>query len=181
MKNATRLLLLLAVAAMLLAAGCTQQQPAPAATPAPAVTPAPAASKPADTIGVAASPLGTILVDAQGKTLYYFAKDVPGNGASACAGQCAAIWPAFPAGTVQVSPPLDPAEFSSITRADGATQTTYYGRPLYYYASDTKPGDANGEGFNNLWYIANVSGTLPVVTTPTAAFHPLSPTGGGSY
>ncbi|MGB8821142.1 MAG: hypothetical protein WCC68_08150, partial [Methanoregula sp.] len=44
--------------------------------------------------------------------------------------------------------------------------TTFMGRPLYYFANDTKPGDTNGEGFNNLWYVANITGTVPVAPTP---------------
>jgi hypothetical protein len=46
-------------------------------------------------------------------------------------------------------------------------QTAFMGRPLYYYSGDKKPGDTNGQGFNNLWYVANVTGSVPAVTTVT--------------
>ena len=38
------------------------------------------------------------------------------------------------------------------------------GRPLYYFADDVKPGDVKGQGFNDVWYVANISGTVPGVT-----------------
>jgi len=146
MKNTTLFLLLLVVISILFIAGCTQQQ-----TVQP--TPQPTTVKPADTIGTASSSLGTILVDAQGKTLYYFANDIPASGTSSCNGQCAVVWPVFSADTIKVSSPLDPADFGSITRADGKKQTTYYGWPLYYYQADTKPGDVNGENVLKVWFV----------------------------
>jgi uncharacterized protein YgiB involved in biofilm formation len=67
---------------------------------------------------------------------------------------------------VVVSPPLASSDFSSFTRTDGIKQATYKGRPLYFYNADTKPGDTKGQGVNNVWFIANVSGTVPAVTVP---------------
>ncbi len=146
MKNTTLVLLLLFVISTIFIAGCTQQQQVQP-------TPQPTTVKPADTIGTASSPLGTILVDSQGKTLYYFANDISSSGTSACTGQCAVVWPVFSADTIRVSSPLDPADFASITRADGTKQTTYYGWPLYYYQADTKPGDVNGENVLKIWFV----------------------------
>jgi len=103
-------------------------------------------------VKVTGSSVGTILTDAQGKTLYYFANDIPSKGTSACNSQCAALWPPFSAGTVSVSSSLDAAAFDTITRADGTKQTTYKGWPLYYYARDAKTGDVNGENFLNVWF-----------------------------
>jgi len=144
----TTMLILLIIAAVLIA-GCAQQpvQPTPQPTPQPTATPS------ADTIRTSASPLGTILVDARGMTLYYFANDIPASGASSCSGQCAVVWPAFSVDSVKVSAPLDPADFSSITRADGTKQTAYYGWPLYYYQADTKPGDTGGENVLKVWFV----------------------------
>ena len=45
----------------------------------------------AATVGVATTPLGRILVDAGGRTLYLFEKDKPGR--SLCSGACAGYWP----------------------------------------------------------------------------------------
>jgi predicted lipoprotein with Yx(FWY)xxD motif len=46
-------------------------------------------------------------------------------------------------------------------RGDGATQVTYHGHPLYYFISDAKPGDTNGEGstaFGAGWDVLSPSG-----------------------
>ena len=43
-------------------------------------------------------------------------------------------------------------------------QTAFMGRPLYYFSDDAKPGDVKGQGFNDVWYVANITGTIPVVT-----------------
>jgi predicted lipoprotein with Yx(FWY)xxD motif len=109
---------------------------------------------------------GKTLVDSKGMTLYFFTKDVPGSGKSSCSGQCAATWPVFSGDVIAVSPPLASSDFSSFARDDGIKQATYKGRPLYYYNADTKLGDTKGQGINNVWFIADVSGTVPAVTIP---------------
>ncbi|MHB8163505.1 MAG: hypothetical protein ACYDDV_04040 [Methanoregula sp.] len=168
MKNQPVILLILAVTGMLILAGCAQPSMSPS-TQLP--TPQPTAVKPADTIMTASSPLGTILVDSAGKTLYYFANDVPASGKSACTGQCAVIWPVFSAGSVQVSSPLDPADFATITRADGTMQTTYYGRPLYYYQADVRPGDVNGENVNKIWFAMKPDESVLIAQSPALGMY----------
>ena len=164
MKKIVYPLILLLLAGAILFAGCNQSQ-APAAPATPAPVP--------DTIKLAQNPqYGQILVDASGKTLYYFAKDTPGAGTSTCAGTCLAIWPAFHVTAVKISPPLNTADFGEITRADGQKQTTWKGRPLYSYANDAASGDAKGYGINNLWYVISPSGIVtlaPTTTTSTPA------------
>ena len=170
-KTTTLFFLVLAIAAMLLIAGCTQQQQqvqTPVAAPA---TPAPTAMQPADTIQTAGSPLGTILTDSRGMTLYYFANDLPASGASSCTGACAGVWPAFSAGTIQVSSPLSPADFGSITRADGTYQTTWHGWPLYYYQADKKPGDVNGENVLLTWFVAKPGENVLIAHTPALGLY----------
>ena len=152
MKNTRFFFLVLAITAAVLIAGCSQQAPpAPPSTPQP--TPEPTSIKTAGTIGTGGSPYGTILVDSLGKTLYYFADDIPGSGKSTCTAECAALWPAISADTAKMTAPLIPADFGSITRADGSEQTTYHGRPLYYSRSDSHPGDINGENVRNIWFV----------------------------
>lgn len=72
MKNVTMAILLAVVISVLFIAGCTQSQPAQP-TEQPTAVPT---VQPADTVKTADTTLGKIIVDAQGKTLYYFANDV---------------------------------------------------------------------------------------------------------
>jgi predicted lipoprotein with Yx(FWY)xxD motif len=95
--------------------------------------------------------LGNYLVDENGKALYWFAKDSAGM--SACSGNCLKAWPAFHAGSVVVPSALNPSDFGTITRADGALQTTYKGYPLYYWVKDTKRGDVTGQDVGKVWFV----------------------------
>jgi predicted lipoprotein with Yx(FWY)xxD motif len=184
LKNRTLLVILIA-AVLVLAAGCTQQapaQPAPAQQPVLTASPVPVAPLP-DSVKVSATSFGNILVDARGRTLYFYAGDVQGSGVSSCTGGCAPVWPVFSADAIRVSPPLNAADFGSITRPDGSKQTSYKGRPLYYFSNDLNPGDINGSGIDKLWNLANIPGTVittPPTTIPTPTHTPgLAGSGGG--
>jgi predicted lipoprotein with Yx(FWY)xxD motif len=94
---------------------------------------------------------GTILVDAQGRSLYTFDKDT--GGTIACTDACASTWPpVISAGTPSGVPGLGVAK-----RPDGTSQVTYNGKPLYRYSGDAKAGDTNGDGVGGVWHIAKVS------------------------
>ena len=177
MKNRIFIMGLLLLAGAILFAGCTQPQTGPT-TPVPtttASTATPAPTTPASvtyTITVVSNPqYGEILADANGRTLYYFLKDTPNSGMSACTGACPGIWPAFSAGNIQVSEPLRASNFGTITLSGGTVQTTYLGWPLYYYSGDTAPGDTKGYGVLNIWYVMAPAGVVtmtPTTTIPTA-------------
>lgn len=100
------------------------------------------------------SGIGDFLTDGNGMTLYYFANDTVGK--SNCTGACATIWPAFYASNMNVGANLNAADFGTITRSDGATQTTYDGWPLYNYSQDAQAGDTNGQGLGGIWFVAAV-------------------------
>lgn len=104
---------------------------------------------------VAASDLGEILVDSDGDTLYLFTPDEQGD--SSCYDQCETNWPPL-VGEVAAGEGLDPALLGSTTRTDGSVQVTYNGWPLYYFAGDSAPGDANGQGINNVWFVVSPAG-----------------------
>ena len=92
---------------------------------------------------------GKALVDLNGMTLYVFDRD--GSGKSNCDSQCTVSWLPFIADTdAQAS-----GSFSFITRDDGRKQWAYKGKPLYTWAMDKKPGDANGDGMNKVWHLAS--------------------------
>jgi predicted lipoprotein with Yx(FWY)xxD motif len=49
----------------------------------------------------------------------------------------------------------------TIKRADGSTQATYNGHPLYTYVGDTSAGQGNGNNLNlngGLWRVVPASG-----------------------
>lgn len=128
---------------------------APETTAAPATTAAQEAG--GATVAVASSALGDILVDAEGRTLYAFTKDKGDQ--SACSGDCANSWPAL-TGTATAGTGAQASLLSTSMQADGNSQVTYDGRPLYYFAGDTKPGDTNGQAVGNVWFAVAADGAL---------------------
>lgn len=102
--------------------------------------------------------LGDILVDAGGMTLYRFDADTQGSGESACTDGCADTWPPLtvddePSAGDGISAPL-----TTFDRGDGTTQMAADGWPLYYFASDGSPGDAKGQGVNDVWWVVGPDG-----------------------
>jgi len=89
--------------------------------------------------------MGTILVAASNShTVYTFNSDSPG--ASKCNGGCATTWPplTIASGVTPTGGPGVTGQLGTITRGDGSVQVTYKGLPLYFFHSDTKPGDTMG-------------------------------------
>lgn len=112
------------------------------------------------------SGLGKILVDGKGQTLYIFYRDHY-SGRSKCNSECANVWPPLLLPTGVTKPVAAGSAKSSLLattrRSDGTLQVTYKGWPLYRFALDTGPGDAAGEGLNNLgglWYVLKPSGAV---------------------
>jgi predicted lipoprotein with Yx(FWY)xxD motif len=101
--------------------------------------------------------LGPILVDGAGRTLYLFTKDQPGQ--SNCTGQCLQAWPPLiTQGSPQAGAGVDAAQLGSVALADGRRIVTYHQKPLYYWAGDTAPGDATGQGVNGVWFVVTADG-----------------------
>lgn len=107
---------------------------------------------------------GLYLVDSEGRTLYFFAKDY--NGSSSCYGTCAEHWPIFYVENPKIAPGLSPDDFGVVVRKDGSKQLTYKGWPLYYFAGDMKPGDINGDGIKGVWFVAKPDYTVLVAVKP---------------
>jgi predicted lipoprotein with Yx(FWY)xxD motif len=124
-------------------------------------------AKPAYTMMIASRPkTGSYLTDGTGRALYVWTKDIT-PGTSSCTGTCIATWPAFWVDDLVAPSVVKPADFSTIIRGDGSKQWAYKGRPLYYYSADKDAGDLYGDGLNNIWFAANVTGILPAPVTPT--------------
>jgi predicted lipoprotein with Yx(FWY)xxD motif len=111
-------------------------------------------------VAIAKSPLGSILVDGKGITLYDFVKDK--GTTSVCYGACAALWPPFltngkPVAGLGVRASL----LGTTKRKDGKLEVTYGGHPLYYFVSDRKPGQTTGQGVNQFggpWWVLSAAG-----------------------
>ena len=99
----------------------------------------------------------TVVTNAKGLTLYWFAPDTATT--SKCTGACAQIWPPV-AGPATAGQGVT-GKLGTITRSDGSAQATYNGHPVYTYAADTAPGQNNGNGINlngGVWHEVTVSG-----------------------
>lgn len=97
--------------------------------------------------------LGDYLIGANGMTLYTFANDEPG--VSNCADECTDNWPPL---TVAANDRLAAGagiegELATIEREDGGLQVTYNEMPLYFFAEDEAPGDTNGQGAGERWFV----------------------------
>ncbi len=106
---------------------------------------------------------GDILVGPDQLTLYMFDQDTQGDGASACYDDCAAAWPPVTA-TDPVAGDAVTAELTTFEREDGTAQVAANGWPLYYFAQDEEPGDVEGQGANDVWWVLRPDGT-PVKPT----------------
>jgi predicted lipoprotein with Yx(FWY)xxD motif len=146
--------LTLLVACALLLAGCGDDAQEPPA----GEQEQPQEAAPA-TIEVASSPLGDILVDSDGMTLYMFVPDQDQNGEPTCYDDCAATWPPLEAaGEPTVGEGLDQSLLATAERTDDTTQVTYNGLPLYNFSGDEAAGDTNGQGLSDVWWVVSADG-----------------------
>jgi len=90
-----------------------------------------------------------VLVGSNGMTLYTFDRDTAGSGKSVCNGPCATNWPPLMAADSDQAS----GDYSIVTRTDGKKQWAMKGKPLYYWAKDTKPGDKTGDNVLNVWHV----------------------------
>jgi predicted lipoprotein with Yx(FWY)xxD motif len=110
------------------------------------VSAAPASAEDYGPFKVGDSSAGKVLVDSKGMTLYTFDKD--SGGKSMCNGDCAKAWP--PAMAMAGDKPV--GDLTIIKRDDGTMQWADDGKPLYTFVKDTKPGDATGDKFKDVWH-----------------------------
>lgn len=109
------------------------------------------------TLELGESDVGEHLVDGDGNTVYLFTPDEQGQ--PTCTDSCADNWPPVTAdGEVDVGDELDQELVGSTAREDGTEQVTYNDWPLYHFANDAEPGDVNGQGANDVWFVVNADG-----------------------
>jgi predicted lipoprotein with Yx(FWY)xxD motif len=149
--------ILLTVAACSSSSGASSA-PSVAASTAPSAAASTASGGESYTIAVASGSVGAYLTGEDGKTLYTFTPDSANT--STCVDACAAKWPPF---TVESDDTLKAGDgvtgaLTTFARADGKMQVAYGGKPLYYFAADSKAGDTTGQGVGGKWYVATPSG-----------------------
>jgi predicted lipoprotein with Yx(FWY)xxD motif len=119
-----------------------------------------AAAKGGARVALAKTPLGRILVDSKGITLYDFVVDK--GTTSACYGACAALWPPLLThGKPVAGPGVKASLLGTTKRKDGKLEVTYGGHPLYYFVSDRRPGKTTGQSvdqFGGPWWVINAKG-----------------------
>jgi predicted lipoprotein with Yx(FWY)xxD motif len=173
-----------AVGVALLAAACSSGSSSTAAAgPASsAAASSPAAASGASTSGAtvittASSSAGTFLTTSSGRAVYLWVKDT--GDTSACSGACAGAWPPVTTtGTATAAGSAKASDLGTITRSDGTKQVTYDGHPLYYFAGDSGPGTATGQGsdsFGAKWWLV-----APTGSDVTAAVSSFTASGSGS-
>jgi predicted lipoprotein with Yx(FWY)xxD motif len=148
------------------------------------------------TVNLRATPLGKVLVNANGRTLYLFRHDKGTK--STCYGACATDWP--PLLTKLAKPTVGTGVKASLIgttmRKDGKRQVTYRGHPVYRFFLDKRAGQTNGQGntfFGGKWYVMNAQGlaivksagamttTSGTTTSGTTTTNPYPGGGGGGY
>ncbi|HSS42908.1 MAG TPA: hypothetical protein VLK37_10230 [Solirubrobacterales bacterium] len=168
MSRAAYALCLLAALAVA-AAGCgestsgvaTGENPTPTTTTAPETSDQPKKGAWGVVFAAEGEPLGLILYDLSGHTLYTFSKDQ--GGASSCYGACAKTWPPALTEGKPRAEGVPPSKVGTTKREDRTVQLTYAGHPLYTYAPD-KSSEVKGNGahaFGGEWSAIRPSGEKP--------------------
>jgi len=112
----------------------------------------------------------SILVNGLGLTLYMYVADVSGH--ATCVNDltyhCSKAWhPLRTIGAPRAGAGAKASLLGTVKRSDGGVQVTYNRHPLYTDAGassfalvgDKKPGQVNGQGFADLWWVLSAKGT----------------------
>lgn len=144
-------------------AGCSSGSGSNSVKPAAGASSKAAAAGSATSLKSRSTSIGTVLVDANGRTVYELVGDPASN--PNCTGACLAIWPA-----VKVN----------------GTQVVVNGHPAFTFVQDSAPGDTKGQNLKDqwgLWLALDASGNpiQPAASGSTAPASPSkAPNGGGA-
>jgi predicted lipoprotein with Yx(FWY)xxD motif len=127
----------------------------------------------------------TVLVDAQGMTLYSLSGEQGGK-FICTSSACTQVW--HPLSASSGTPSGSVGSLGTVKRPDGTEQVTYKGMPLYTFSEDQTAGEAKGQGIKDVgtWTAVTTStkGTAPAAAVPAATPAPAaeseSSSGGGS-
>lgn len=131
------------------------------------------------------APLGRIVADDEGRTMYMFDKDESGE--SYCHGACESVWPPVTTKAIpKIEDGISAGKVSLLKRENGLMQVVYNGHPLYYYQGDTGRAQTHGQEQNQFgaeWYALTASGNQ--AHGGNSHYNPNSPTSsyntGGGY
>lgn len=163
-SGSVRRVILLACAGLALAACGSQSTPA---------------SQPSGPVATKNLPnVGTVLVDASGRTMYF--TDSEQATMIRCTADCVSVWFPVPA----PSPlPGDVPGLSTVKRPDGSSQLAWQNKPLYTFKLDTSDKPASGHnakdnfsGMDFTWHAAVVGNAAPAPATGNDGGY-----GGGGY
>jgi predicted lipoprotein with Yx(FWY)xxD motif len=136
--------------------------------------------------------MGDAVFDDQGFTLYRFDKDTVNPPTSNCKDKCAQVWPPVSAaeGNLPQLEGIDQSLVGTIQRADGGTQLTIAGWPIYRYIGDKAPGKWTGQGVGKTWFVIKpdgkknlscLSAVPPKAVEPPSSGDANSGSSGGGY
>jgi predicted lipoprotein with Yx(FWY)xxD motif len=134
------------------------------------------------TLTIKATPIGKVLTDTKGDTLYTYTKDTKG-GPSTCTGSCLAEWPLVKGKAVAASGTKFAGMLGGVTDPDGTIQATYDGYPLYTYAGDMTPGQTAGNGVGGVWRVvtgSTLTAAAGMMSSPSATKSSSGMSGSGS-
>jgi predicted lipoprotein with Yx(FWY)xxD motif len=108
------------------------------------------------------TPLGMILVNGRGRTLYAFTRDGKNKDRCITTSGCTSTWLVLTStGKPKARPGVKSSKLSTIKLSNGSHQVTYAGHPLYTYAGDTSAGSTDYVGasqFGGTWQAVNAAG-----------------------
>jgi predicted lipoprotein with Yx(FWY)xxD motif len=167
-------LLLVVPATLLIAAGCgSSSNKSPASAPA-ATTSSSSGGASVTISSETVKGLGTVLVNADGKTLYVFKPDNAQK--VTCKGSCAAVWPPVKLASgakATASGDVKASMLSSDPNPAGGSVATYNGWPLYTYVTDSGAGSVRGQALNlngGLWYVISPGGQPITKKAPSQGY-----------
>jgi predicted lipoprotein with Yx(FWY)xxD motif len=127
--------------------------------------------------------VGTVLATGTGLTLYRYTVDPTGK--ATCTGACAKVWPPLllPKGVTHIKAPHGVKGLTAVRVHGGRLQVFFHNHALYSFASDTKKGEATGQGVENDWFavLSNGKSSAPnAAPTPTSTGATGTGTGSGT-
>jgi len=183
MRNRWLAASVLAAAAVVGLSACgssSSSTPSSSTTSAPAAAPSSTSSTSSDlAAGLKTTSVNgrVVLTDAAGFVVYWYTPDSPTS--SVCNGSCATVWPPLTGAPSFASGVTLTGKLGTITRADGQSQATYDGHPLYLYKPDTTPTMATGNALGKVWWLMTATGKK--ITAKVTSTSGSSGSGSGGY